>query len=273
MTKRLVTIAGSDALAGGGIQADLATFTEYGYQGVSVLTSIVTVLGDDFNVYDVDSKIVSEQLESVFALGDIVGVKTGLIPNREQFELIASYLYKNVYDKMPIVVDPVMVVKENDDWDITDIIALFKEYLLPLATVITPNLSEAELLVGYKITTQAEMEQAVMDLTNMGPKSVVIKGGARLAGEIAIDMVFDGDRTTVFKNTKLDTMFNNGAGCTFASAITANLGLENSIVASVADAKDFVFTGIQNGIVLSDDDTLGNVWQSARRLAGGHYED
>lgn len=273
MTKRLVTIAGSDALAGGGIQADLATFTEYGYQGVSVLTSIVTVLGDDFNVYAMDTELVAEQLESVFALSDIVGVKTGLIPNQAQFEVITSFLKKNVLGKMPIIVDTVMVVKENDDWDISDIVALFKQHLLPWATIITPNLAEAELLVGYRIQSQSDMERAIADLAKMGPQAVVIKGGARLAGDVAIDMVFDGERTTVLENAKLETMFNNGAGCTFASAITANIGLEKDVVESISDAKDFVFTGIQNGIALSDDETLGNVWQAARRLTGGHHED
>lgn len=273
MTKRLITIAGSDALAGGGIQADLATFTEYGYQGVSVLTSIVTVIEEEFNVYPVETSLVREQMDSVFALSDIAGVKTGLIPNAEQFEVIATYIRDNVLGHAPIIVDPVMVVKENDDWDISDIVSLFKTHLLPLATIITPNLAEAELLVGYAIKTEVDMRKAVRDLYEMGPKAVVIKGGARLSGDMAVDVVFDGRTTVMFENTKLDTIFNNGAGCTFASAITANLGIESSIVDSISDSKEFVFAGIQNGIALNDDNHLGNVWQAARRLAGGHHED
>lgn len=274
MTKRLVTIAGSDALAGGGIQADLATFTEYGYQGVSVLTSIVTVLSDDFNIYPVETDIVAEQLDSVFALADISGVKTGLIPNRAQFELIATYLRNHVAGKMPIIVDPVMVVKENDEWDITEIVSLFKTYLLPLATILTPNLAEAELLVGYEITNQATMIQAAKDLYALGAQAVVIKGGARLQGATALDIVFDGKQMIPLSNDKLETHFNNGAGCTFAAAITANLAQTDSVMNSVADAKDFVFTGIQHGIPLTNHESLGNVWQAARRLAGGEsYEN
>ncbi|MCW0952935.1 bifunctional hydroxymethylpyrimidine kinase/phosphomethylpyrimidine kinase [Weissella ceti] len=269
MTKRLVTIAGSDALAGGGIQADLATFTEYGYQGLSVLTSIVTVLEDDFNVYPVDTDVVVEQLQSVFALDDIAAVKTGLIPNREQIELIADYLTKHVVGKIPIIVDPVMVVKESDAWDLGEVVSLFKTHLLPLATIITPNLAEAELLVGYAINNRVDMERAVQDLQVMGPQAIVIKGGARLAGDTALDMVFDGQNIVQLENQKLDTSFNNGAGCTFASAITANLAQDASVTDSVSDAKDFVFNGIQHGIALQRGDALGNVWQSARRISGG----
>jgi len=273
MTERLVTIAGSDALAGGGLQADLATFTEYGYQGLSVLTSIVTVIEDDFNVYPIDNDVVAEQLESVFALDDIAAVKTGLIPNREQIELIADYLLKHVLGTIPIIVDPVMVVKESDAWDLGEIVNLFKRHLLPLATIITPNLAEAELLVGYAINNRLDMEHAVRDLQAMGPQSVVIKGGARLAGETALDMVYDGQDIMQFENQKVKTSFNNGAGCTFSAAITANLAQPISVPASIADAKDFVFNGIQHGVALKRGDVLGNVWQSARRIVGERNED
>ncbi|QVV91965.1 bifunctional hydroxymethylpyrimidine kinase/phosphomethylpyrimidine kinase [Weissella tructae] len=273
MTQRLVTIAGSDSLAGGGIQADLATFTEYGYQGVSVLTSIVTVLGDDFNIYPVDQSVLAEQLTSVFSLADIAGVKTGLIPNQEHFEMITDYLNTHVLGKMPIIVDPVMVVKESDAWDISEIITLFKTRLLPLATVITPNLSEAELLVGYEIQTTADMEKAAQELYDMGPEVVVIKGGARLSGQSAIDIVFDGHEWMMLENQKLETEFNNGAGCTFSAAITSNLSQHKQVFDSVADAKDFVYKGITYGVRLDAQQNLGNVWQSARRIKGDEHEN
>lgn len=273
MTQRIVTIAGSDSLAGGGIQADLATFTEYGYQGVSVLTSIVTVLVDDFNVYPVDQNVLAEQLTSVFSLEDIAAVKIGLIPNKEQFESITRYLEKHVFGQMPIIVDPVMVVKESDAWDISDIVTLFKTRLLPLATVITPNLSEAELLVGYDINNTVEMKKAAKELYDMGPQVVVIKGGARLAGQSAIDIAFDGQEYMMFENQKLDTAFNNGAGCTFSAAITSNMAQNKGALDSIADAKDFVFSGIAHGIRLDKQQELGNVWQSARRVKGDSYEN
>jgi len=273
MTNRLVTIAGSDALAGGGIQADLSTFNEYGYQGLSVTTSIVTVFGDSFNVHAIESDLIAEQLASVFNVSDVAGVKTGLIPNREQFNVIASFLRENIYGRMPIVIDPVMVVKENAEWDLADIVALFKEQLFPIATIITPNLSEAELLVGHKIETPEDMQEAVVELHAMGPKNVVVKGGARLSGGLALDVVFDGCNITTLTNEKLDTHFNNGAGCTYAAAITAGLGNHQSVQSSVEDAKDFVYSSISNGIRLDETSELGNVWQAARRLIGGKHED
>jgi pyridoxine kinase len=269
MPKKMLTIAGSDILAGGGIQADLATFNEYGYFGLSVISSIVTVTDEDFTIHPVPLDVFEKQLAAIGQVDDFAGIKVGLLPSEEHIVATARFL-KPYVGVVPIVVDPVMAFKEAGAGTMTDMRAAYITHLLPLATLITPNLVEAEWLLGRKISSEADLKQAAADLKGFGPQNVVVKGGARLNGTEALDALFADNDTTVFRGPKITTVFNNGAGCTFASGIAANLANGLTAKAAVADAKDFVRAGIANGVALNADFNVGNVWQAARRLEEHH---
>ncbi|SJZ48541.1 pyridoxine kinase [Pilibacter termitis] len=266
MPKKIITIAGSDSLSGGGVQADLATFSQYGLFAFSALTSIVTVVEDDFVIHEITSMLLTEQLETIFAFENISAIKIGLLPNVEIIRLVGEYL-KN-HANIPVILDTVMVFKETGTVTLSEIKEAMIEYLFPFAEIVTPNLEEAKVLSGMEtINTIEEMEVAARRIHALGVKNVVIKGGERLAGVDACDVLFDGEVMREFHAKKLSGNRNNGAGCTFASAIAANIALSRSIYDAVSDAKEFVYEGIQNGVELTNE--IGNVWQGARNHKNG----
>ncbi|MDR3156350.1 MAG: bifunctional hydroxymethylpyrimidine kinase/phosphomethylpyrimidine kinase [Lactobacillales bacterium] len=268
MPKKVVTIAGSDSLSGGGLQADLATFNEYGLFGLSVITSIVTFIDDQVAIHPVDVSILHEQLATTFSLGDIEGIKLGLLPCVESVEVVSQWIQEQ--KSTLIVVDPVLAFKEDGKLHDLEIIEAMKGLLFPFADIITPNLLEAEIFSGMKIRSMSDMEEVAKKLFQCGSKAVVIKGGTRLSGNTAVDLFFDGEHTQIFKLPKLSQNMNNGAGCTFASAILAGKlsGMDN--LSSIEQAKRFVYEGILHGIFVNE--TYGNVWQAADRYEGGNYE-
>jgi pyridoxine kinase len=264
MPKKIITIAGADSLSGGGIQADLATFAEYGLFGFSAITSIVTVVNEEFLIHDMPLALVREQLDTIFAIPDIAGIKVGLLPTREIIELVGEYLAQ--HHDIPVVVDPVMAFKETDDVLVSEIATTMKERLLPFATVVTPNLVEASILADMRIENVDDMQVAAQKIAEFGPQHVVVKGGNRIPGTEAIDVLFDGATFEIMRSEKLAGTLNNGAGCTFASAIASGITKGVDVLTAVKDAKAFVYAGIQQGVPVLPD--LGDVWQGARRIRG-----
>ncbi|CAM3122415.1 bifunctional hydroxymethylpyrimidine kinase/phosphomethylpyrimidine kinase [Leuconostoc rapi] len=264
MPHKILTIAGSDTIAGGGIQADLATFSNYDYFGLSVLTSIVTVTASEFKLFPVDTEIIESQLQAVLEVDDIMAIKVGLLPTPEIITLVASYLS---HVDIPIIVDPVMVFKETSKIDTKNVATAIKNELLPLATIVTPNLNEAQILSGQMINSLQEMKQAVKTIFKYGSKNVVIKGGAALAGSEAVDVLYDGSVLVTLTQEKVTTSppYHNGAGCTLSAAIAANLGRSLDTITAVNDAKKFVWQGIKSGVTINKKFAFGNVWQGARR--------
>ena len=264
MPHKILTIAGSDSLAGGGIQADLATFANYGYFGLSVITAIVTITPSDFKIYPVDISIIESQLESALALDDIVAVKVGLLPTPEIIMLVTKYLAQI---NVPIVVDPVMVFKETTQVNAKNIANILKTQLLPLATVVTPNLNEAQILANQQIGSIKDMTHAAAVIAHFGAKNVVVKGGTKMSGNQAVDVLFDGKACHIFRQNKIQTtkLCHNGAGCTLSASLAANLGESPDVTRAFSDAKDFVWQGIKNGVTLNSQFSDGNVWQGARR--------
>ncbi len=240
MPHKILTIAGSDTLAGGGLQADLATFSNYNLFGLSVTTSIVTVTPDDFQIFPLDLAVIAAQLESALALNDIVAIKVGLLPTPDIVRLVAQYL-RDV--NIPIIVDPVMVFKETTQVETKDIVACLIDQLIPLATVVTPNLREAEILTGQTITSRADMVQAAQRLVALGAQNVLLKGGTLLAGDEAVDVLYDGTTATFLTQAKIPAakMYHNGAGCTLSASLAANLGQRADVLAAAQDAKEFVW--------------------------------
>lgn len=263
--KKIVTIAGSDSLAGGGIQADLATFDEYNFQGLSVITSIVTVTQSDFLIHEIAPELVLEQMQSIFALDNIAAVKIGLLPTQTHMALVAYFLKSHVRG-IPIIVDPVMVFKESDQANTTKMVQAMKTYLLPIATVVTPNLPETELLSGQKITTVSDLTRAAEQLLQDGCQAVYAKGGTRLDGAQVKDVLVEKTGVvSIFEQPKLTTHTNNGAGCTLSAAIASNLGQAKSLTDATKAAQAFVHAGIEHGILLNQSFEIGNVWQGAQR--------
>lgn len=263
MPKKVLTIAGSDPIAGGGLQADLATFSEYGLFGLATVTSIVTLPAWQFKLYPLDLAVIDEELATVFALPELAGVKLGLLPDVATIELVGQYLKR--YPELPVVCDPVLIFKETDDVDLAPLVAAYQKYVFPFANVITPNLAEAAVLTGLPLAeTNADVERQAQTLRGQGPAAVIIKGGARLAGEAATDFLLDRNGGQFFTAPKVAGVANNGAGCTFSAAVLANLVHGQDLSTSVERAKEFVHAAIEHNVQVNDE--FGNVWPGAERL-------
>lgn len=258
MKKSILTIAGSDPLAGGGFQADLRTFQDFGIFGISSLTCVGMVDDkEEFRLTDIDEQVLKTQLSTVERYAHIDGIKIGLIHNIKSIPIIREFLLK--HQQIPIVLDPVLAFKETDQTIDTEYMEQLIQQLFPLATIITPNLVEAALLGGKSaITSIEEMKEVSRALFQLGAQKMIIKGGERLPGDEAVDLYYDGEQFVLYENEKLPLTTVNGAGCTFASAITSNLILGEGILKAIEQSKKYVFQSIANGFEMKDGS--GNVW-------------
>ena len=245
--KKALTIAGSDSSGGAGIQADLKTFAAHGVFGMSVITAITAqnTLGVTA-VQDVWPEIITKQIEAIFDDIGADAVKVGMVSQPETIRVIAAGLKK--YTPALIVVDPVMISKSGYHLLQPDAEAVLISELLPLATVVTPNIPEAEVLVHRKIETLADMEEAARAIHAMGPKNVLLKGGHRT--EDATDILFDGHRFVRFEAPRVPTQNTHGTGCTLSSAIAANLAKGLSVEQAVAAAKKYITIAIEHALAI-----------------------
>lgn len=245
--KKTLTLAGSDSSGGAGIQADLKTFQEHNVYGMTALTSIVTMAPETWSheVTPFDVDLVERQLETVLSIG-IDAMKTGMLGSVDIIELGAKKIKEHNLNN--VVIDPVMVCKGDDEVLQPENTVALREYLLPLATITTPNLFEAGQLAQTGPITDIEgMKTAAKIIVDLGAKNVVIKGGTALNHDQAIDLFYDGNEFLILEKNKIDTTYNHGAGCTFAAAITANLAQGKSVKEAVLHAKDFVHAAISSG--------------------------
>lgn len=259
--KNVLAISGSDILAGGGLQADLKTFEEYSLFGLNVITSIVTIQQNDFAIHPVALTVLEEQLEAIRQSTTLSGIKIGLIGSSAFLPLIRDFL-DQLPPNVPVVLDPVLAFKETAQQAQTTYIETLKTTLFPRAALITPNLKEAELLSGHPVQTIADMKEAAKILKGLGP-DVVIKGGGRMPGALAIDLFWDGRKFREFSMPKLASPCVNGAGCTFSSAILSNYILHEDLPVAIERSKRFVYDGIRHGVLLNE--TYGNVNQGGYR--------
>jgi pyridoxine kinase len=246
--KKALTLAGSDSSGGAGIQADLKTFQENDVYGMTGLTSIVAMDPDNHwshEVFPIDANIVEKQLNTILSTG-IDAMKTGMLGSVDIIELGAKKI--DEYGLKQVVIDPVMVCKGEDEVLQPENTDAMRALLLPRALVVTPNLFEAwQLAKTGPIKTIDDMKEAAATIHGLGAKNVVIKGGAGLHTDKAVDLFYDGQEFTLLEEEKLDTSYNHGAGCTFAAAITANLAKGKSVKDSVKAAKEFVTAAIKHG--------------------------
>jgi hydroxymethylpyrimidine/phosphomethylpyrimidine kinase len=242
-----LTIAGSDSGAGAGIQADLKTFAAHGIYGTSVITAITAqntkgVTG----IVELDPTIIAAQIDAVLQDIGADAVKTGMLSNSAIIETVADKIRE--YRVANLVVDPVMVAKSGDLLLRSDAIETLKSRLIPLATVVTPNLPEAEQLTGIRGTRLEDLKEAARRVVGMGAKSVVIKGGHRKGP--AADLFFDGKNFRTFTAARVRTQNTHGTGCTFSAAIAANLAQGEKLEQAVARAKTYITRAIRKSFAI-----------------------
>ena len=237
-----LTIAGSDSGGGAGIQADLKTFSALGVFGMSALTAITAqnTLGVTA-VHEIPPEVVAAQIDAVVTDIGVDAAKTGMIASSEIIRVVAAKVREHAI--ATLVVDPVMVATSGDRLLREDAVEALRTELLPLATVTTPNLPEAEVLVGRPVRTLEEMREAARAIVGLGAKSAVVKGG-HLDGD-AIDLFFDGSSFTELPARRIETTSTHGTGCTLASAIAALLAKGESLENAISNAKVYVTAAIE----------------------------
>ena len=251
--KKALTIAGSDSSGGAGIQADIKTFQELDVYGMTALTVIVAMdphNGWNHQVFPVETDIIKAQLETIIAGVGVDAMKTGMLPTTEIIELTAHAVKK--HGMQNIVVDPVMVCKWAGEPLNPENTECYIKTLVPLATILTPNIFEASQLSGMKtIETVDDMKEAARTIRELGAKCVVIKGGKGIGSENAIDVIYDGKEFNVLTATKIDTVNTHGAGCTFSAAITAQLAKGADVQSAITTAKAFITEAIKHSFQLN----------------------
>jgi hydroxymethylpyrimidine/phosphomethylpyrimidine kinase len=242
----VLAIAGSDSGGGAGIQADLKTMLALGVHGMSVVCAVTAQNSVGVQGYwEMPPEAVRAQLDSV--LGDIAvhAVKTGMLASAAIVTVVADTLAEVA---APVVVDPVAVSKHGDSLLSRGALEAVKERLLPLATVVTPNLLEAELLTGITITDEPAMRTAAAAIAELGPRWVLVKGG-HLPGN-PVDLLFDGERVTRFPGQRIASRHTHGTGCTLASAIASYLAQGGTVPDAVQSARDYLTGAIAGGYPL-----------------------
>ncbi len=242
-----LTIAGSDSGGGAGIQADLKTFAALGCHGCSVITAItaqntVTVTG----ILELPVSMIRAQLDAVVSDLRPAAAKTGMLASPEIIEAVAAGVLDHGISRL--VVDPVMVAKGGAKLLRDEAVDALRTRLLPLAAVITPNLPEAEVLLGRAITTLEERRAAARDLRALGPRAVVVKGGHSEGAPV--DVLCDGSELVELPGERIATANTHGSGCAFSAAIAAGLARGLSTRQAVVEAKAFITGAIRESLEL-----------------------
>lgn len=243
--KRILTIAGSDSGGGAGIQTDIKTMTVLGGFGMSAITALTAqnTLGVQ-GVHAVPIDFIRQQLDSVLSDIGADAAKTGMLATSEIVEAVVEGIRR--YDVPNLVVDPVMVATSGDPLLADDAVSSLRELLFPLATIITPNLSEAKLLCDFEVDSLDSMKEAAKVIHESGPKFVLVKGGH--LGDECTDLFYDGQRFETFSAPRVPTNNTHGTGCTLSAALATFLGQGFSPREAVARAKEFITLAITHSL-------------------------
>ncbi|MBI5777759.1 MAG: bifunctional hydroxymethylpyrimidine kinase/phosphomethylpyrimidine kinase [Nitrospirae bacterium] len=246
--KQVLTIAGSDSGGGAGIQADIKAMSANGVFAMSAITAITAQNTEEVtDVFELPVSIIAAQIDAVFDDFDVAAVKTGMLSSVEIVRVVAKLLTPQKISNL--VVDPVMQSKSGHALLKPDAVDALRTELIPLALVITPNIHEAQQLSGMEIKSLADARQAAKILHKLGCRNVLIKGGHLLA-ERGTDLLYDGRFFNVYKGDFIDTPHTHGTGCTFASAIAAQLARGNALPEAVRAAKAYVTEAIRHGLAI-----------------------
>jgi len=239
---KVLIVAGSDCGGGAGIQADLKTVSALGVYGMTAITALTAQNTQGvYGIVETDPEFVALQMRVCFDDVGCDAVKTGMLSNAGIIGVVAEQIKH--YPGVPVVVDPVMVSTSGVQLLDPQAVDVLKQKLLPLATVVTPNLHEASALTGQAISGIAEMKEAARRLRDLGPMNIVVKGG-HLEGS-AVDLLFDGRDFVEFAAERIAKKNTHGTGCIFASALVAGLAKGKTVRESVALAKKFVTAAIR----------------------------
>lgn len=264
--KNVLTIAGSDSSGGAGIQADLKTFSAHGVFGMSVITAVTAQNTQGvFAVQDIDPDIIAKQIDAIFQDIEVDAVKIGMVSQIPTIEIIAEKL--RTYAPKKVVVDPVMVSKSGFHLLNPDAERTLIQELLPLATVVTPNIPEAEVMTKLSIHTIEEMKEAAKAIYQMGAKNVLIKGGHHLE-ENSTDILYTGEKFIPFTSPRIDTKNTHGTGCTLSSAIASNLGRGLDVEQAIGEAKKYITIAIEHSLAIGKGVGPTNHFYSLYKKAG-----
>lgn len=258
-----LTIAGSDSGGGAGIQADLKTFHAFGVFGTSAVTAITAQ--DTRGVYDVHAipvETVRRQIEVVAEDLRPAAIKSGMLATAELVEAVAETIRRLALPGY--VMDPVMVATSGDRLLDADAESAVAELLLPLATVVTPNLDEARLLAGREIGDEADMLDVARSLVDRGARAALVKGG-HLEGDEVVDILVDAEGTRRWQRSRVPTTSTHGTGCTLSAAIAAGLAWGRPLRTAVEDGLDFVHRAIREAPGLGGGNGPLNHFVPARR--------
>ncbi len=252
-----LTIAGTDPSGGAGIQADLKTFQELKTYGMSVITSVVAQNTTGVqDVHHLPVEMIEQQLDSVITDIPFQAFKTGMIANVDMMQAIAQKINGL---NIPFVMDPVMVATSGDPLIASDARDYLRKNLLPMTSLVTPNILEAEDITGEKIATLDDMKKAAKQIVHeYGAGASLVKGG-HLQGE-AIDFLYDGSLLHTLSAKRIDTKNTHGTGCTYSAAITAFLSQGDSLPEAVKKAKDYLTAAIRHSFSLGHGSGPTNHW-------------
>ncbi|WP_433208852.1 bifunctional hydroxymethylpyrimidine kinase/phosphomethylpyrimidine kinase [Dactylosporangium sp. CS-047395] len=236
-----MTIAGSDSGGGAGIQADLKTFAAHGVFGTSVITALTAQNTVGVRAISaVDPTFVAAQLEAVLDDLPVAAVKTGMLATPETVATVARFA-----PRLPgLVVDPVLVASSGDRLFTADAERAYLELLFPHATVVTPNLREASVLLGREVLDADDAIKAAADLAGFGPRCVVVKGGHLRGSAEAVDAIWYDGRTSLLTAPWITTANNHGTGCTFAASLVSRLASGDDLPAALDGAKTYVHNAL-----------------------------
>lgn len=240
----VLTIAGSDSGGGAGIQADLKTFAAYGVHGTSAIAALTAQNTRGVTAVHVPPPtFLRAQIDAVFADFAVAGVKLGMLATSQVIHAVADALEQ--HKPRFVVVDPVMVATSGARLLETDALHALRTRLFPLATILTPNIPEAELLLGHSIVDDESADRALDELLALGASAVLLKGGHMPSRGELIDRLGNGATRVRFVHQRLDVE-GHGTGCTLASAIAASLALGNELAVACNDAANYVHGALQS---------------------------
>ena len=244
--KQILTIAGSDSGGGAGIQADIKAISANGGFAMSAITSVTaqnTVTVTD--AFDLPIQLIEAQLDAVFTDFDVISVKTGMLSSSMIVETVARKLRE--YTPQSIVVDPVMISKSKFPLLKAEAINSLRLSLIPLATLLTPNVYEAELLAEQEIRSTEDAKSAAKTIAKLGCKAVLVKGG-HLNNEKAVDVLYSDNDWSLYEADRIETENTHGTGCTFSAAIATHLALGKDLIGAIQASKVYITNAIEHAL-------------------------
>lgn len=243
--KTALSIAGSDCSGGAGIQADIKTMSALGVFGMSVIVSVVAEnTSRVISIEDISPKVIADQIDAIFEDINVDAVKIGMLSSPECMQAVATKLKQ--YQPKHIVIDPVMYAKNGCPLMQENAIDALISTIIPLASLLTPNIPEAKKIAKMEIETVADMQEAAKRIVALGAHAVLVKGGHYIGD--AKDVLYDGKQFYHFVQKRIDTKNTHGTGCTLSSAIASYLALGENLESAVEKAKLYVTGAIENAL-------------------------